>query len=213
MANQQMNNPSMNPFPTPGGNVPFSHGGHEVLDLHEVLSGLIGQMEQYMLYKEHIQDQELMTICQNQSAFMNSQYNIMVEAFSTGKDPSMPTSSYKMNQSNEVTYGLTPSQPSKPKQSVSELDDKCISSFMMGLAKANATAMTTASLEATNPVVRRVLADSIPNFIEMAYELFLYQNKNGYYQVPQLAQQDMQQILNSFAKSPMQGQPGQNNLQ
>jgi spore coat protein CotF len=60
------------------------------------------------------------------------------------------------------------------------------------------------ALETTNPVVRRVLADSVPNCIEMAYEISLYQNKHHYYQVPQLAQQDMQQMLNSFA--PVQGQ-------
>jgi spore coat protein CotF len=38
----------------------------------------------------------------------------------------------------------------------------------------------------------------------MAYELAIYQNKHHYYQVPQLNQQDMQALLNSFA--PVQGQ-------
>ncbi|HEX6594725.1 MAG TPA: spore coat protein, partial [Bacillota bacterium] len=38
---------------------------------------------------------------------------------------------------------------------------------------------------------------------EMAYEVFLYQNKHHYYQVPQLQQQDMQELINSFA--PIQG--------
>jgi spore coat protein CotF len=44
----------------------------------------------------------------------------------------------------------------------------------------------------------------------MAYEISLYQNKHHYYQVPQFAQQDMQQMLQSF--SPAQGtMPGANN--
>ena len=64
---------------------------------------------------------------------------------------------------------------------------------------------TMAALETTNAVVRRVLADSVPNCIEMAYEISLYQNKHHYYQVPQLAQQDMQQMVNSF--EPAQGKP------
>ena len=64
-------------------------------------------------------------------------------------------------------------------------------------------------LETCNPGLRRVLADSIPNCIEMAYELAIYQNKHHYYQVPQLAQQDMHALLNSFA--PTQGQPGMSN--
>jgi len=49
------------------------------------------------------------------------------------------------------------------------------------------------------------LADSVTIFIEIAYEISLYQNKHHYYQVPQLAQQDMQQMINAFA--PAQGQP------
>ena len=60
---------------------------------------------------------------------------------------------------------------------------------------------TMAATETCNPVVRRVFADSVPNCIEMAYELAIYQNKHHYYQVPQLAAQDMQQLLNSFASS------------
>jgi len=74
---------------------------------------------------------------------------------------------------------------------------------MMGAVKACATGFTTAALEVSNPVLRRVFADSVPNMIEMAYEIFLYQNKNQYYQVPQLQPQDMQAILNSYA--PIQG--------
>jgi spore coat protein CotF len=195
--NQQMNQGQT--INSNGQMMKFNHGAHEVLDLHEVLGGIIGLQEQYMMFRQNIQDQELLNILDHQKQFVTEQYNIMVEAFSTGQDPSKPTSSYKMNQDNNVIYGLTPSQPSKPKQSVQEINDQCYSSFMMGLCKACATSLTAASLEATNPVVRRVLADSIPNFVEMAYEIFLYQNKNQYYQVPQLSQQDMQQMINSYA--------------
>lgn len=68
-----------------------------------------------------------------------------------------------------------------------------------------------AACEITNPVVRRVFSATIPNCIEMAYELSIYQNKHHYYQVPQLAQQDMQQLLNAFA--PAQGMPQMSNNQ
>lgn len=187
-------------------NAVIKHGGHEVLDVHSLLGSLIGLQEQYLMYRTHIQDQELLDILDRQKQFLADQYNIMVEAFSTGQDPSKPTGSYNMNQNNNVIYGMKPSQPKKPIQSINELNDECISSFMMGLVKANASTMTVAALEATNPVVRRVIADSIPNMIEMAYEIFLYQNKKGYYQVPPLPQMDMQQLLNGFAPAPM-GKP------
>lgn len=108
-----------------------------------------------------------------------------------------------MNQGNDFIYGLTPTQPKKPLQSVSEITDECISAMMLGAAKSTASMKAMSAVEITNPVVRRVLAASVPNCIEMAYEISVYQNKHHYYQVPQLAQQDMQQMMNSYA--PAQG--------
>lgn len=178
-------------------------GGHELLDLHEALGGLVGGMEQCLLYEQHIQDQALTSILQRHKTFLTQLYNTIVDTLKTGQDPAVPTQTYNMTENNDIIYGMQPSPPKVPAQSVNELTDECISGFMLGALKANASAFTMASLEANNPVLRRILADSIPNMIEMAYEVFLYQNKHQYYQVPQLQAQDMQEITNSFA--PIQG--------
>ena len=181
----------------------MNHGGHEVFDVHEVLSGAIGTLNTYTLLRQHIQDQELLDILDRQYQFIQDEYNISLECFQSGQDPSKPTQSYKMNQGNDFIYGLTPTQPKKPLQSVSEITDECISGLMLAAVKSAASMKAMAALEITNPVVRRVFADSVPNCIEMAYEISIYQNKHHYYQVPQLAQQDMQQMMNSYA--PAQG--------
>jgi spore coat protein CotF len=179
----------------------MSHGGHEMFDAHEVISGTISFLDHYQLYDQYIKDQELKTILQRQYTFINDLYNVMVEAFSTGSKPSHSTQVYNMQQNNDVVFGLKPSQPKKPNQSVNELSDQCISSFMLGQCKSMSGVLGMAACEITNPVLRRVLADSVPNYVEMAYELFLYQNKHQYYQVPQLQQQDMNQLLNAFSPS------------
>lgn len=178
-------------------------GGHELLDLHEAIGGLVGGMEQYLLYEQHIQDQELASILQRHKTFLSQLYNTIVETLKTGQDPAVPTQTYNMTENNDIIYGMQPSPPKMPAQSINELNDECISGFMLGALKANASAFTTTSLEANNPVLRRILADSIPNMIEMAYEVFLYQNKHQYYQVPQLQAQDMQELTSCFA--PIQG--------
>lgn len=180
-----------------------SHGGHELLDAHEAIDDLVGGMEQYVLFLQYTQDEQLKSMIERQRSFLTGIYNTMIDTIKTGKDPAVPTQTYEMQQSNEVTYGLQPSQPTSPAQSVNEINDECISGFMLSILKQVSSSFTTTALEATNPVLRRVIADSIPNIIEMAYEIFLYQNKNQYYQVPQLAPQDMQTIANSFA--PVQG--------
>ncbi|KRG16367.1 spore coat protein [Lederbergia galactosidilytica] len=190
----------------------MNHGGHEMFDVHEVLSGAINTMNTYTMLSEHVQDPELRDILQRQKQFMADEYNITLECFKTGQDPAKPTQSYKMKQGNDFTYGMQPTgQPQKPMQSATELNDETIALSMLNAVKSVAPVKTSAAMEATNPVVRRVLADSLPNCIEMAYEISLYQNKHGYYQVPQLSQQDMQQMQNGYAPAPVQPQmPGSN---
>lgn len=184
----------------------FNHGGHEIMDVQEVLTGTIDLLNSYLMLRPQIKDQELRDILDRQYQFIADEYNITLDCFKSGTDPSKPTQSYKMNQSNDFIYGLQPSQPKKPVQSLAEISDANISCLMLGAVKATATKKTMASLETTNPVVRRVLADSIPNCIEMAYELSIYQNKHHYYQVPQFAQADVQQMVNMFAPAQLQPQ-------
>jgi len=179
----------------------LNHGGHEIFDVHEVLSTAVGGLNQFTLLRPHVQDQELLTMMDRQFHFMQEEYNITLDCFKSGLDPMKPTEKYMMKQDNDFVYGLKQSQPKKPIQSASEISDEIISGFMLDCHKAGATAKTMAALETTNPVVRRVLADSVPNCIEMAYEVSIYQNKHHYYQVPQLAAQDTVAIVNSYAPS------------
>ncbi|WP_187442166.1 spore coat protein [Sutcliffiella horikoshii] len=182
-----------------------NHGGHELYDAHEVIAGIISMLDQYQMYEQHIQDPVLKDIVTRQTTFTTQMYNTIVESFRTGQKPSVSTQVYKMTQTHDVVYGITPSQPKKPNQSVSELADKGLSAYMLGQTKGLATLLAMTALEMTNPVLRRVIADSVPNFIEMSYEIFLYQNKHGYYQVPQLAMQDMNAMLQSYGTIPNQG--------
>ncbi|MCF6136471.1 spore coat protein [Alkalihalobacillus berkeleyi] len=185
-----------NPAPTPPN---MNHGGHEMFDSHEVLATFISVLDQYLIFDQYVKDQELRTILYRQHAFITDLYNICVEAFSTGEKPSHSTRVYKMQQNNNTVYGLTPGQPKKPFTSANEVNDQGVSGYMLGLIKSTGSLLGMTAFEMTNPVLRRVIADSVPNFIEMAYEIFLYQNKRHYYQVPQLTPQDMNQMLHSFA--------------
>ena len=190
------------------GQVPpqMNHGGHEMFDVHEVLSTAVSGLNQMTLLRSHVQDQELMTMMDRQFHFMQEEYNITVDCFKTGQDPMKPTQKYMMKSDNDFIYGMKPSQPKKPMQSTSEISDEIISGFLLDIHKTSSTAKAMAALETTNPVVRRVLADSVPNCIEMAYEVSIYQNKHHYYQVPQLSQQDTMAMANSYA--PSQIHPG-----
>lgn len=174
-------------------------GGHELLEVNAAIGAVTSTLELYALYDQYIQDQELKNIMQRQQTFVSQLYNTILDTLKSGQDPAVPTQTYKMQENNQTTFGMTPSTPKAPIQSVSEIDDQCISSGVLGHLKGMATHFTTTALEASNPVLRRVFADSIPNVIELGYEMYLYQNKHQYYQVPQLQAQDMQAIINSHA--------------
>lgn len=203
--------PNMQPSMNQAGmqaNQSLNHGGHELFDTHEVLTGIIDMLDHYTMFDQHIQDPALKDMLQRQTNYITQTYNTIVDAFKTGQDPKVPTQEYQMQQSNDVVYGMQPGQPTKPITSMNEVNDEKISTYMLCHAKAIPPTLATAAAEINNPVLRRVVADSIPNFIELSYEIFLYQNKHGYYQVPQLGQQDMMSLLNSFApaQQPPNGQ-------
>lgn len=182
----------------------ISHGGHELFDAKEAIGGLVSALEHSLFYEPHIQDAELKQMLMRHKAYLTQLYNTIVETLQTGQEPTVKTQTYNMPYDNNTIYGMEASQPKTPAQSVNEINDACISSFMMGHMKASASHFTVTALETTNPVLRRVFADSVPNLIEMAFEIFLYQNKNKYYQVAQLKDEDMQIYINSFGK--IQGQ-------
>ena len=69
------------------GPVTYNHGGHEVNDVHEVLSNMVSFLEQCVLFRERIQDPELKQIVDNQYNFLVDEYNMLVQCFSTGLDP------------------------------------------------------------------------------------------------------------------------------
>ena len=181
--------------------VKIDRGGHELINGHEILSSYINVLDQYLLFKGSIKEKGLVQILERQYAFVTVQYNRVVEAYATAQKPSQEMKPYMMKVSNEITYGMKSTQPKKPNQSAAEVNDAGISGYMLAMMKSAASKTTTTALEVANPVVRRVLVDSVPNFAEMAYELFLYQNQQGYYPVPQLNEQDWTQLLQGYAPS------------
>nr|WP_245676677.1 spore coat protein [Bacillus solimangrovi] len=173
-------------------------GGHEVFDVQEVIAGLISLLDQYQMYEQYIQDTELKRILQHQTAFLTHMYNSIIDCFKKNRKTISPIEKYEMTLNVNVTFGIKPSQPLKPNQSVSELSERGLSAYMLGHTKSLASLFAMTSLEMPNPMMRRIIANNVSNLIEMSYEIFLYQNKYGYYQVPQLKEQDLNYILNSY---------------
>jgi len=176
-------------------------GGPELMHVHESMGALTGALEHIHMHQAHIQDKQLSSIVMAQKQFLETVYNVIVETIQTANEPAMKIGNYNMQQQHPTpTFGFTPKAPAKPITQTAQLTDECISSAILGHLKGIVSTFSTTALEASQPVLRRVIADSVPQVIEMAYEIFLYENQKAYYEVPQYNTADMLHIINHFAK-------------
>src|SRR5699024_8667316 len=137
-----------------------NHGGHEMFDAHEAINSLVGCIEHGKLYEQYIQDTRLKAILQRQTTAITEMYNTIIDTYQSEHDPNVATKTYEMNEGNYVIYGMKDTQPKSPAKSVQDINDVCISSFMMGNIKAAASGFTMTAMEVTIPVLRSLFADS-----------------------------------------------------
>jgi spore coat protein CotF len=176
-------------------------GAHEVMELHEVLCDAINGINQFELYRPHIQDQQLGAILDKQIQFMTQEYNNMVQALNaSGITMGSPYRAPKMAQ---PKYGLNNPQPQSPNTSPNQLDDHDISSGMLSCHKSSAIFKTMAALECADPNLRRMVQQGSNNCAEMAYEVWQYMNQKGYYQVPTMKQMTTNTMVQSYTTANM----------
>lgn len=179
-------------------------GAHEVMELHEVLTDAIDGINQFQLYKPHIQDPQLNGILDNHIGFMTQEYNNMVQALNQNNmGEGIP---YRAPKAQQPIYGLRNPQPQSPIAG-DFLDDRDVASGMLGCHKASASMKMMATLECAQPNLRRMVLQGANNCAEMAYEVWQYMNQKGYYQVPTMKQMTTNTVQNSYTSTNMSNFP------
>lgn len=186
--------------------MPANLGAHETMELHEVLTHTIDGINQLQLYRPHVKDPQLRNILDNQINFAHQEYNNMVNATSQrGRGEAVP---YRRIGNVSPSYGLRNPGPVAPNVSPDEIDDRDISSGMLGFHKSSAKLKMSASLEFADPYLRRMVQQGAINCSEQAYEVWNYMNQKGYYQVPTMKEMTTGTMVNTFQPANM-GQMGQ----
>ncbi|AYK07900.1 spore coat protein [Brevibacillus laterosporus] len=174
-------------------------GAHEVLDLHEVLDGMINTGNNMQMYRSYVKDPQLMSILENQLQFHLQSYNMLISILQqTNYQKPIQERHLKILGYSQPTYGLRQPAPLAPSTSPQEIDDRDISSCMLGLHKSAATIKMTATLECADPTLRRALSQAAVNCADMAYEVWQYMNQRGYYQVATLKEVTTQTMINTY---------------
>ncbi|OYD09499.1 spore coat protein [Paludifilum halophilum] len=174
-------------------------GAHEVMEIHEVLSDTVDGINQFELYRPHVQDPQLANILDHQIQFMNQEYNQMVQALGQMAPlQGRPSKAFQSSQRSAPVYGVDNPGTTAPNPSGQQLSDRDIASGMLGCAKSSANLRMLASLECADPQIRRMLTQGAVNCGDQAYETFQYMNQRGYYQVPTMPQNTANAMLGMY---------------
>ena len=171
-------------------------GANELMMVHEILTDTIDGINQFELYRQHVKDQQLMQIVDNQINYMFNGYNKLVGYLhNQGAGSVVP---YRATKSSSVKYGLRQPSSVQPNTSINEMDDRDVASGMMGCHKSSACLRMRGTLECADPTLRSMLTNCAVSSSNMAYEVFQYMNQKGMYQVPTLASQTTQTMMGMY---------------
>jgi len=179
-----------------------SLGAHEVMEIHEILSGAINAVNSFDLYRPHIKDPQLRDIVSRHRDFAIQEYNSMVNSLQQRGVQPAPMFGYIGESSFSPKYGLRNPSPERPGGSI---DDKGIASGVLGIHKCSATKRMTAAVECADPQVRQSIIQGAINCADQAFEVFQYMNQRGWYQVPTMQPNTTQTVLGHY--QPTQGGP------
>ncbi len=184
-------------------------GAHEIMEVHEVLTNTIDQINNFNLYRQHVKDQQLGQVLDKQINFMEQEYQSMVAMLSQQKGVSVEPYHSRIN--TNIKYGLRNPSPVSPLETARQLSDRDIASGMLGAAKSSSILKMSAGVECADPQIRRNIIQCAVSSAEMAYETFCFMNERGMYQVPTMPMRTENNFMGIYQTGNMGGQMiGQN---
>src|SRR5699024_3534916 len=146
---------------------------HALLEANAAIRSLVNTIEQYAIFHDYVQDQQLEAISQRQKTFLTQMYNSMIDTMKSGQDPVIPTQTYHKEENNHVTYTTQTSNTKAPIQYKKTINKESTTNYIAQQIKTVSSQFTLTALESTNAILLRMFANNMPNIIVMAYEKFL----------------------------------------
>ncbi|MBT2755692.1 spore coat protein [Mesobacillus foraminis] len=177
--------------------MPF--GAHETMEVHEILTEKLNMISHFNLYASQTKNPELRKMITRHQQEEIKSYDAIV-AYThdyTQFTPVPPNTSVNQVMPDDIKYGLNnPSMLAPETNAV--LNDYEVASAMLIAHKNGAMNGVRASLEIADPNLRQMLVNGAFNCINQAYEVFLFMNQQGMYQIPQIKDHTAKTFLHSF---------------
>lgn len=179
------------------------YGAHETMEVHEMLNEKINLINHFSWYAQMCQDKQLRDMIDRHLWNATQSYDQLV----------MYTHDYGAAQHGPRVYGMPNVAPrhiqyglhnpgQQMPQTQGRMNDQQIASSMLYLHKNSACNQMRASLECADPNIRQMLMNGAITCANQAYEVFLFMNHNGMYQVPTMNDHTAKTYLHSY--QPMQ---------
>ena len=192
--------------------MPF--GAHETMEVHEILNEKVNQINHFSLYLNQCRNVELKNMIDRHLQSAIQSYDRLVaytHDYSAANQaaPSWPSQTANV-QPQQIEYGLRQPSPVTP-QMQGNLNDVQIAWAVLLCHKNSAKNQMAAALECADPNVRQMLQDGANACAHQAYEVFLWMNQQGQYQVPTIQDHTAKTFLHSYqpAQPQMQTTYGQ----
>ncbi len=177
------------------------YGAHETMEVHEILNEKINVINHFSMYAGQCQNPALRQMLDRhvQTAVQSYDQLIAYTHDYNAAPGSRPVPMMPNVQPQQIQYGLNNPAPQMPQmQGQGMMTDRQIVSAMLSCHKNSAKNHMAASLECADPNVRQMLVHDAVACANQAYEVFLFMNQQGYYQVPTMQDHTAKTYLHSY---------------
>jgi spore coat protein CotF len=175
------------------------YGAHETMEVHEILMEKMNVITHFNLYAKETKNQRLLDmIIRHQQEEIRSYDELVNYTHDYNRfAPIPPNTPITGVGPKQIQYGLK-NPPQFAPQSDAVLSDWEIAVAMLLCHKNAARNSAWASLECADPNLRRLLLNCAANCGNQAYEVFLFLNEQGLYQVPMLNSHTAKTLLHRY---------------
>ncbi|MED4228374.1 spore coat protein [Neobacillus cucumis] len=177
--------------------MPF--GAHEAMEVHEILTEKINMINHFHMYAAQAKDPQLKEMIHRHLQEEIKSYDTVVSYTHDYQNFAPMSANTNMGsvKPNQIQYGLDNPSMVAPEVNTT-FNDFEIASALLICHKNGAANGVKATLEIADPNLRQVLLNGAVNCVNQAYEVFLFMNQQGQYQIPTMKDHTAKTYLHSF---------------
>jgi spore coat protein CotF len=183
--------------------MPF--GAHETMEVHEALNEKINIINHLALYTQQTENEQLRQMMERHMQSAIQSYDQLVSYthdYNSGLERRQAQGMVDVEPRN-ILYGLRHPEQQAP-QRQGQFSDQQIAFALLLCHKNSAKNSMISALECADPNIREMLMMSANTCANEAYEVFLFMNQQGQYQVPTMQNHTAKTLLHSFQPAEQQ---------